>query len=405
MDGRLSTYNLKRQKLHDEENKNESADRIGNFPDEILQHILTLLPTRDAVRTSVLLKRWQYLWMSVTNIDISETDLPNMNEMRSLFLNFVERVLVLRESSDLRNFSLTCDVLTDVSQVSSWIYAAVRHHVRSMFLQLRFPALEKLSLDECGWWNVNAVNIAAPMLQTLTISEDAINHDNCRFFIVRKNLKYFYYVGQLKNDYYIYNSFSLAYAFIGLHGILNESGRLREVAYRADRLLRGLRYVKILLLTSYAFDVLKDVKELYASLPILYNLTCLKFGVGKAIDFGCGAVAKMLQNIPNLVSLIFTSGICLSTHHEEENWILNPVPSCFAAHLKSITINKFRGRKGELHVVKSLLENAGVLEKMVLLCHHNFSGGSAREMDVLRLLKMPPRASMCCSIIFPHFLR
>ena len=58
----------KNQKLNDEQN----TDRISNLPDAVLQHILTLLETKDAVKTSTLSKRWQYLWMSITDLVFME---------------------------------------------------------------------------------------------------------------------------------------------------------------------------------------------------------------------------------------------------------------------------------------------------------------------------------------------
>lgn len=40
----------------------EDEDRISGLDKELLIHILSLLPTEDAVRTGVLSNRWAYLW-------------------------------------------------------------------------------------------------------------------------------------------------------------------------------------------------------------------------------------------------------------------------------------------------------------------------------------------------------
>ncbi|KNA24890.1 hypothetical protein SOVF_011510 [Spinacia oleracea] len=45
-------------------------DRISNLPDKlIVEHILPLLITFDAIQTSVLSKRWHYLWAKVPHLD------------------------------------------------------------------------------------------------------------------------------------------------------------------------------------------------------------------------------------------------------------------------------------------------------------------------------------------------
>ncbi|TVU26103.1 hypothetical protein EJB05_28634, partial [Eragrostis curvula] len=40
-------------------------DRLSALPDDALLHVLSLLPSEDAVRTCVLAQRWRHLWQSV----------------------------------------------------------------------------------------------------------------------------------------------------------------------------------------------------------------------------------------------------------------------------------------------------------------------------------------------------
>lgn len=51
-------------------------------------------------------------------------------------MNFVERVLMLRDSSDIEYFALACDVLCDASRINTWILYAPQHNVRKSFLAL-----------------------------------------------------------------------------------------------------------------------------------------------------------------------------------------------------------------------------------------------------------------------------
>jgi hypothetical protein len=88
---------------------------------------------KDAVKTSVLSKRWEFLWTSIPILNFTKA-LPYN---RTLHRNFVERALCLWDSSDIKGFFLDCDVQCDVSSVGSWITAAVRHNVEDLAIRLR----------------------------------------------------------------------------------------------------------------------------------------------------------------------------------------------------------------------------------------------------------------------------
>ncbi|KAM0017032.1 putative F-box domain-containing protein [Helianthus debilis subsp. tardiflorus] len=48
-------------------------DRLSMLPEDILALILSLMPTKYAVQTSILSKRWRYTWTFVTNLDFDYT--------------------------------------------------------------------------------------------------------------------------------------------------------------------------------------------------------------------------------------------------------------------------------------------------------------------------------------------
>ncbi|XP_071708767.1 F-box/FBD/LRR-repeat protein At1g13570-like [Rutidosis leptorrhynchoides] len=49
-----------------------SLDRISNLPQNIIPHILTFLPIRDALRTSIFSRHWRYKWTNIPKLFIDQ---------------------------------------------------------------------------------------------------------------------------------------------------------------------------------------------------------------------------------------------------------------------------------------------------------------------------------------------
>jgi hypothetical protein len=81
-----------------------SDDRIGALPDALLQQVLSLLPSRDAVRTCVLAARWRTLWKSVPSLRIGAAG-ERYGSAHALS-KFVSHLLLLRDRTPL----LECEI-------------------------------------------------------------------------------------------------------------------------------------------------------------------------------------------------------------------------------------------------------------------------------------------------------
>lgn len=111
-------------------------DRISALPDVLVCHILSLLATKYAVRTTILSKRWKNLWTSVPRLDFSdERDFRINVDGSDRFATFVSRVLELHDS-DLHKLCLVILHPHNSTRIGDWICSAVRRNVVELDLHI-----------------------------------------------------------------------------------------------------------------------------------------------------------------------------------------------------------------------------------------------------------------------------
>ncbi|PRQ52915.1 putative F-box domain, leucine-rich repeat domain, L domain-containing protein [Rosa chinensis] len=107
---------------------------LNDLPDEILLHILSFLPTLDAVNTSLISRRWRPLWSLVPSLNFSyhlfppapESDLNPTQDQAQFFAHFIDRALILRPDSPIQTFRLSFIFHQGYHvHVDSWIRCAV----------------------------------------------------------------------------------------------------------------------------------------------------------------------------------------------------------------------------------------------------------------------------------------
>lgn len=118
-----------------------SRDIISGLPNPLISHILSFLPTKEAASTSVLSKRWRFLFASVTNLQFEN------NENSISFMEFVDRVLALQGNGTVNRFSLDCTDYPDPVRVTGWIFNVLGRGVSDLDL-LKYPKVNFSSLVE-----------------------------------------------------------------------------------------------------------------------------------------------------------------------------------------------------------------------------------------------------------------
>ncbi|KAL0710577.1 hypothetical protein Bca4012_017555 [Brassica carinata] len=183
-------------------------DRLTSLPDELLYHILSFLPTKSAVVTSALSKRWLNLWKLNPNLDIDDSvfihaeddgNKGKREDIRQSFVSFVDSVLAMQGDSPINTFSLKCVTGIHPDTVNRWICNVLKRGVSDLNLFTDFShedteddsyhlpkelffssTLVKLRItsEHCvdWWWHGGMVgeSFSLPMLKSLHIDSGLI---------------------------------------------------------------------------------------------------------------------------------------------------------------------------------------------------------------------------------------
>ncbi|XP_016460641.1 uncharacterized protein LOC107784078 isoform X2 [Nicotiana tabacum] len=119
------TSNLRDLMWQKQENRvtgvEETLDRINQLPDALLVQILSPLPTRDAVASSVLSRRWRYLWNSIDNFHF----VVRNDDKAENFISFEDHVLAHCTCPKIRKFKLDLNDMCRLVNVSSLVTASL----------------------------------------------------------------------------------------------------------------------------------------------------------------------------------------------------------------------------------------------------------------------------------------
>ncbi|KHN42590.1 Putative F-box protein, partial [Glycine soja] len=97
---------------------------LSNLPDVIIGCILLFLPTKEAICTSVLSKKWIYLWRFITNLEFEDRDTfcIKISISKAPIYNFVDKILLCLKSSIIQSFSLFIIERYNNHRFDKWIY-------------------------------------------------------------------------------------------------------------------------------------------------------------------------------------------------------------------------------------------------------------------------------------------
>ncbi|KAJ8424425.1 hypothetical protein Cgig2_010654 [Carnegiea gigantea] len=399
----------------------EKVDRISNLPDEIIRYMLSFVKPQEAVRTSILSKRWRYLWKgSITRISLCYTEgIFTVHR----FENFVHQVLRHCTSMNLEEFNLYCPEHIDFSFLSGWIRRAQECDIKKLDLHV-----DMRELDMLPEWAFPRCILTCTTLVALELGSyfDIEVPDTVSCFPHLKSIHLYFVFPNHYDAIHRLLSCCPVLEELQLHGQFDSLKMLtfhisiptlrRFALWIKDDDPAAINDNKIIINTpnleylsifdnSFSRYVLKNLDRVH-NVDIGYEATCL----GDLLPVHINHLFELFKGIGETKLLI------LRTHplevldsalsypwptfpsleefcYIEHQYIpLQSVPNCLLQCLKKIGIQPFIAEnEDEMQIVKYLLNNARVLELMVI-------GYPPMKQNVIEKLLAIPRASKTCDM-------
>ncbi|PIA53293.1 hypothetical protein AQUCO_00900104v1 [Aquilegia coerulea] len=116
-------------------------DRISCLPEEIRDHIVSYLSMEEAIRTSVLSRKWRKVCSSLTNLKFKQSYFERVKRLNlQQFIEIINQTLAQHDGSDINKFELLFDVAYKegdqlfVPHLNEWVSFAVNHNVRKLYI-------------------------------------------------------------------------------------------------------------------------------------------------------------------------------------------------------------------------------------------------------------------------------
>lgn len=377
-----------------------TSDIISHLPDNVKETILMCLPIQDAVRTSVLSRKWRYIWVKLPQLVFDYTFYKNSFwKTKNELVMIIYQVLLLHHGPILK-FTLSLPKLESCSEIDQLIYFASKNGTQEFTLRIwtgtyKLPSslfsclqLKHLNLHSCmfkpppefkGFSRLLSLELrevvisadilsslisSCPLLERLTV-ESSTSFEHLE--IAAPNLRFLRCKG-LFSSICFKNTPQLARVSI----YLNKEVLMEGESSNSVMFFGSLPVVEFLELNGYyvmgmaAGKVPKTLPTTLNHLKIL-ELNDICFGEPNEVSI----VLCLIRSSPNLAKIKIeactreTTAIdpvleLLVLIEMQDGW------GVYLNQLREVEMRNLSGIRSELDLIKLLLAKSPMLEKMLI---------------------------------------
>ncbi|KAK6115834.1 hypothetical protein DH2020_008103 [Rehmannia glutinosa] len=410
-----------------------SVDRISSLTDGVLCHILSFLPTKISVATSILARRWRFLWAYVPSLDF---DCRN-HDTDTKFAHIVNRVLLLRGVQSIITFRLRyddidcSDCLLPQCLFTCKTLVDLRLHFRNCIPSngvVSLPSLKKLHIYgvENG---LRRMLSGCPVLEELII--DQIDEDDLDFYDVIISSPTITRLIMISFQIYSDESYSREYGvkinvpalrYLQVEGCLSKEISAQLTTSLTEANISFKKDNEILREDYFVDKTYNEMEEGYSSFELnfvdsLCNVKSLKLSSGKRFSVEeFRGQSKSIIRFDHLTRLdLAVDWLFLTKFFERADnlqvliirevdarlkcWMEEPkqVPKCLLSHLGTVRIYQFECAEDEFKLVRYILRNAQVLKRMEI---HFKCYDICLKTNAIQRIFLFERGSEACELAF-----
>ncbi|XP_023511542.1 F-box/FBD/LRR-repeat protein At1g13570-like [Cucurbita pepo subsp. pepo] len=406
-------------------------DHLSDLPQSIIECILTRLPIRDAIRTSILSRRWRYKWNTLTQLVFDDDCVAMSNDgIYEDLIYFITHVLFLHEGP-IHKFHLSATYLQNTPDLDQWMLFLSRKGIRELIIELGdgewfrvhsclfncskltllelyrceldppptfkgFLCLKSLKLHQVliAPEDIESLIANCPLLETLALSY----FDSLVLNICAPNLKYLYLEGEFR-DICLKNTPLLVAISVALY--MNDDtepfGDNSDCNF--EKFFGGVPYLEKLTGHVY-FTKYLSIGNSARTLPVSHiYLRSIELHQVSFEDMNeILVVLRLITSSPNLEELHVSGSsnpVAASEAPDLDFWENECPSNCTFGKLKVVKTTDMSGVPHEMEFIKYLLRNCPVLETMSIRpCVYVTDRRLNMLIELLRFRRASPQAEI-----------
>ncbi|CAL5204683.1 unnamed protein product [Lathyrus oleraceus] len=371
-------------------------DRLSALPDSLLDHILSFLPTKHAVATSILSKRWKPLWRSQLSLYFDDRSFPSTFSFCQFFYSFV--TMRLRDSIlPILSFHLHFHYLFCDKDFYNFLYVPITRGVQTLIISHSdySPALPSFVLTSVT-------------LSVLKLKRIKLNDVPCVDLPSLKVLR----MKRVTFTCYAYLQKLLSGCPI-LEELETKDLRMKipnqtyDLGFAISNLVRANISSDIMIGLQWLHNVEHlriqlNWKPITSISGMFHNLTHLElmfnFDYPSLVILKWPWLVKLLKNSPNLQTLIIDQVFNLTRCYVNKWEDPEVVPECLLSHFTTCELRNYTHINCELPFAKYIMQNSRVLSTMAIQTANYVDKNT--KLQMLIELSSCPRISAACKLLF-----